>query len=243
MEQRLALRERPRDEGPVMYQKWDDLLFLHWQFEIEEIQRTLPPGLYVDTYEGRAYIGLVPFYMNRIRPRFCPPVPGISYFLEINMRTYVYDDKGIPGVWFYSLDANQWLATKIGRKAFNLPYHYAQMSAKLSEEKEITYRTRRYGTSETSLFRYRPISQVRYAQPGTFEFFLVERYILFALNDGKLYSGQVYHTPYPICEVEVKDYSTTLLEFGGFTRPKDRPDNMLMSPGVDVDIFYIKRVK
>ena len=105
---RLALRERPADRGPVMFQKWRELLFLHWEVDPGEIQRTLPSGLQVDTYADKAYVGIVPFYMCEVRPRFCPSLPGLSNFLEINLRTYVYDERGVAGVWFYSLDANCW---------------------------------------------------------------------------------------------------------------------------------------
>lgn len=99
-----------------MYQRWRDLLFLHWEYPVEQIQQTLPPGLRVDTYHGQAYLGIVPFFMCDIRPRFLPAVRGISHFLELNLRTYVYDEAGVPGVWFYSLDANQRLAVKVARR-------------------------------------------------------------------------------------------------------------------------------
>ena len=120
--QRLEYQKRPQNKAVVMYQKWRDLLFLHWEFDPQVIQETLPAGLHVDTYQGRAYLGLVPFYMKDIRPRFCPCIPGISNFLEMNLRTYVFDSTGRPGVWFYSLDANQWLAVRIARRFFHLPY-------------------------------------------------------------------------------------------------------------------------
>ena len=120
--QRLLLRQRPVGRTVVMKQAWRNLAFLHWRMPVDVVQRTLPPGLTVDTFDGAAYIGLVPFYMRRIRPRFLPPVPGLSWFLEVNVRTYVIDHNGVPGVWFYSLDANQWFAVKIARRFFKLPY-------------------------------------------------------------------------------------------------------------------------
>ncbi|MBV8901140.1 MAG: DUF2071 domain-containing protein, partial [Verrucomicrobia bacterium] len=101
------LRERQYPAAPVvvMRQRWLDLLFLHWRWDPVEVQRTLPPGLTVDTWEDDAWIGIVPFAMRGVRPRFCPSVPGISHFLELNLRTYVRDRLGRPGIWFYSLDA------------------------------------------------------------------------------------------------------------------------------------------
>ena len=128
-----------------MYQRWDDLLFLHWSYDPLAIQRTLPRGLTVDTFEGKAYIGIVPFFMRDVRPSFCPRLPGISDFLELNVRTYVYDEHGVPGVWFYSLDANQWLAVRAARRFFCLPYFDSKMKAdKNPTTAEIRYLSHRH---------------------------------------------------------------------------------------------------
>ena len=99
-EQRDFMRSYPEGELPVMYQRWEKLLFLHWEMDPEVIQSTLPSGLYVDNYEGKAYVGIVPFYMRGIRPRGFPAIPYLSNFLECNVRTYVHDENGVPGVWF-----------------------------------------------------------------------------------------------------------------------------------------------
>ena len=81
-----------------MYQQWRDLLFLHWEYSAAAIQATLPDGLFVDSFDGKAYLGVVPFFMRNIRPRFLPAVPGISNVMELNLRTYVHDPAGVPGV-------------------------------------------------------------------------------------------------------------------------------------------------
>ena len=121
--------ERPETAGPVvMWQRWDDLLFLHWEFDPRVIQATLPPGLTVDTHAGRAWVGVVPFRMAAVRPRVLPPVPGLSWFWELNVRTYVRDVRGRPGVWFYSLDCDQPLACAIARRFFHLNYRDADMA-------------------------------------------------------------------------------------------------------------------
>jgi uncharacterized protein YqjF (DUF2071 family) len=225
-----------------MYQKWRDLLFLHWAYDPAEIQQTLPPGLVVDTFEGKAYLGIVPFFMKDVHPRFSPNVPGISHFMETNVRTYAYDDQGVAGVWFYSLDANQWLAVKAARLFFKLPYFYARMTAKREAGREIDYATWRYGTDRalSSHFRYRAQSTLFQAQPGSLEFFLIERYILFAhLGGGKLLKGQVHHQPYPICQAEVTTWDDHLLTLDGLRSTGRNPDHIVMSPGVDVDIFAL----
>ena len=100
IQNRLAEREKPK-LPTVMYQRWEELLFLHWPVEPQVVAKVLPPGLAVDTYKGRAWLGVVPFSMRDVRPRFLPAVPGLSSFPELNLRTYVVDELGRPGVWLY----------------------------------------------------------------------------------------------------------------------------------------------
>ncbi|MDX1523059.1 MAG: DUF2071 domain-containing protein, partial [Anaerolineae bacterium] len=241
---RLALRARPQHQGPVIFQSWRELLFLHWEIPPADIQQTLPPGLFVDTFEGKAYLGLVPFFMRDIRPRFFPAVPGISNFLEVNVRTYVYDEHGIPGVWFYSLDANQWLAVLMARTFFKLPYFYARMAAKADPAtNHIEYTVWRRGTDrkQASRFNYRGLGHTYQAEPGSLEFFLVERYILFAYSSrrNRLAVGQVHHQPYAICPADVSKWDHRLFGLGGLPTPQRPPDHLLFSPGVMVDVFAL----
>ena len=108
--------------GPVvMYHRWVDLLFLHWPVPVEMLRPLIPAGLEIDTFEGVAYIGLVPFTMTKLRPWWGPPVPGLSNFHETNVRTYVHNKGRDPGVWFFSLDAAQSIAVKIARVFWDLP--------------------------------------------------------------------------------------------------------------------------
>lgn len=243
LEQRLAARQRPADQWQVMFQTWHDLLFLHWSFAPEIIQSSLPPGLTVDTWEGKAYLGIVPFLMRNIRPRFLPAVPGISNFHEINLRTYVYDKHGRPGVWFYSLDANQWLAVRTARALFQLPYFDAQMSHS-KDDFQFTYSSKRKQEQKSpSRFDYARVSPIGFAKPGSFEFFLVERYLLFAYRrNGQLYSGQVVHKPYDLHTSLVTSWDTGLIELAGFKAPNRPPDHTLFSRGVNVDVFPIQKI-
>ncbi len=244
LEQRSYYCERPIGRHPVMYQRWCNLLFLHWAIEPEVIQATLPDGLYVDSFEDRAYLAIVPFFMKGIRPRALPAVPGISNFLEVNLRTYVYDAKGRPGVWFYSLDANQWLAVHLARSLFHLPYYHARMSAK-NDAGTIDYlssRRTRAG-SEESRFCYKPLEALPSVREDSLEFFLIERYLLFSIDTThrQLYSGQVHHSPYPLFSVEVSKSDTTLATLSGFALESPEPEHMLFSPGVDVEVFSLER--
>lgn len=244
-EQRFQLRERPPCR-PVMYQSWQELLFLHWRIDADIIQRTLPAGLHVDTFDGAAWLGVVPFFMRNIRPWWFCSVPGISNFLELNLRTYVCDDAGRPGVWFYSLDASQPLAVWAARTFFHLPYQHARMQATVARESgHVEYRSHRTGTPEdaVSRFEYEPTGEVRTAAPETFEFFLVERYLLFAdLGGGRLASGQVHHVPYPVQNVKVTEWDSRIIELGRFAGPGRPPEHALCSRGVDVEIFGLQGV-
>lgn len=234
--QRLALRERPAQPF-VMRQRWQDLLFLHWRCDPDVVQATLPPGLHVDTFDGCAWVAIVPFLMRRIRPRFCPRVPGISDFLEMNLRTYVHDDQGRPGVWFYSLECDLPLAVWIGRTLFHLPYQHADMSITRATDDTIRYTSQRRGDSRVSEFIYRLEKETRHAGEGSLEFFLAERYLLYANSPHGLRTGRVHHTPYPLCAVALGGWDTRIFELNGLPAPQTPPDHVIGSPGVDVSVY------
>ena len=241
--QRLGARVRPKG-SPVMFQSWRDLLFLHWEYSVAAIQATLPDGLFVDTFAGKAYLGIVPFFMRNIRPRFLPAVPGISNFMELNLRTYVYDRSGVPGVWFYSLDANQWLAVKIARQLFHLPYQHAQMKSSRTPEGRIRYESLRNGkraNGASCLFEYAPGLELPQPSPDSLEFFLVERYRLYSRAPDGLRRGAVFHPPYPLCRAEVAAWDEQLLALDGFARTGRPPDHIIMSRGVDVSVFPLEQ--
>ena len=219
-----------------MHQCWQRLLFMHWRWDAVEIQGTLPPGLYVDSFQGNAWLAIVPFYMRGIRPRFLPSVPGISDFLELNVRTYVHDEQGRPGVWFYSLDCNQPLAVWTARSLFHLPYQHASMRAEVSDG-WIDYGCQRRGERARSHFRYRIASESRAAEPGSLAFFLAERYLLFSLTPRGLRCGQVNHLPYPLAGATLEQWDVNPLLQAGFTDPQRPPDHIIGSAGVDVCVY------
>jgi len=238
IDDRIAATRRPA-QAPVMFQRWRDLLFLHWAVDPETIADTLPPGLSVDLHDGKAWIGLVPFFMRGVRPRRLPAVGSLSNFLEMNVRTYVHDDSGRPGVWFYSLDANQPIAVRLARGLFHLPYFHADMSASTADGL-IDYHCARRGRSETpSRFLYAGGDPLPRPEPGSLEFFLVERYFLFAWKERSktLAAGQVHHEPYPVRSARCETFSTTALSQAGFPVGERPPDHALFSPGVEVDVF------
>jgi len=234
-DQRLATRERLQ-QAVVMYQRWEKLLFLHWRWDATEVQKRLPQGLYVDTFEGDAWVGVVPFYMRRIRPRFTPAVRGISDFLELNVRTYVHDGKGRPGVWFFSLDCNQPLAVWTARALFRLPYRHAVMTAAETAEGMVHYTSRLKNAASASEFKYRLEPASTFAEPGTLEFFLAERYLLFAQTRRGLRCGRVYHTPYPLSAVTLGKWTDQPLLENQFASPGRPPDHVVGASAVSVNI-------
>jgi len=206
----------------------------------EIVQPTLPRGLSVDTYDGMAWIGIVPFCMRRVRPVMLPLLS--SNFLELNLRTYVKDHRGAPGVWFYSLDANDPLAVWAARLFFGLPYTHAKMHVEGRDE-EIRYSCRRFGSSASLEYRFRPSENIGEAKLGSLEFFLVERYRLFAISRGRLLTGRVYHSPYELANAMVSKLDKRLLELDGLRSPSGPPDNVLYSPGVDVTVYPVEVVR
>lgn len=239
-EQRLEAQERPSG-SPVMFQSWRALLFLHWETPPDIVQASLPPGLFVDVYDGKAYLGIVPFLMHNVRPRFLPALPHLSRFPEINLRTYVHDHEGRPGVWFYSLDVPRQLAVWAARKFFHLPYFRSRIEVR--EEGGVwNYRCVRKGEggdSEPS-FQYRPQSPLGESRAGRLEFFLVERYRLFsAAPSGRIWAGRVHHPPYGLRSVKLDQWSETLFRLADFTPPGRRPDHAVFADGVDVEVFSL----
>lgn len=235
LETRLRVRERPM-RSHIMHQRWEKLAFLHWRWDPAEIQRTLPPGLHVDTFQGSAWLAIVPFFMRGIRWRMTPAVPGISNFLELNVRTYVHDDQGRPGVWFYSLDCDQPVAVWTARTFFHLPYQHAHMHAECSQG-EINYVSQRRGHTHGTCYRYQLASTSELAEPSTLEFFLAERYLLFSQTPRGLRCGQVWHTPYPLAYTSLAEWSVEPLLQAGFTDPQRPPDHVIGSAGVDVMVY------
>ncbi|MDG1358507.1 MAG: DUF2071 domain-containing protein [Akkermansiaceae bacterium] len=242
-QQRLNQRDQP-SSPVVMRQSWSHLLFLHWEMDPAIIQEHLPPGLTVDTYDGKAYLGIVPFHMDNVRPSFCPTVPGLSWFLELNLRTYVHDENGVPGVWFFALDCNQWLAVKLARGLFHLPYQHAQMES-YQHEGTLNYISRRKGKGceQSQIFKYpAELTHSETAEVGSLEFFLLERYRLFSVGrSGSIYSGLVHHSPYRYQEVDITDYSTRIFSLCGFDEPSTPPVSSLIAETAHVNIHPLNK--
>lgn len=241
-ESRLKARDAC-DEKIFAHQFWRELLFLHWKCDPEEIQKTLPPGLYVDTFQGEAYISLIPFFMEEVKLRFLPTIPGLTNFIEINLRTYVYDKKGTPGVWFYSLDLNSWLAARFAKKTYSLPYFFSKLESTKTED-EITIKGSCQDEPKIPIkIAYRRSKENgSTAELESLDFFLIERYILFAYGSDCLYKARVHHSPYSLCKGAITELNHELLAVNSFDQFKTPADLVHYSKEVSVDIFNIGRI-
>lgn len=242
---RIAPTRRPAGRS-VMRQNWRKLLFLHWVIDPAQLRPLVPAGLELDLFDGKAYLGLVPFTMTGVRPIWAPAVRGLSSFHETNVRTYVHHRGRDPGVWFLSLDAANSIAVRLARALWHLPYHYAhmQLSAGESDRPNLSYESERLWPGPIpgrASIRAAATGAPFAAEPGTLEHFLAERYILYAQKNDRLFSGRVYHTPYPLQTAQVDRCDESLFAAVGLLRPTAEP-LAHYAEGVSVHIFPLKQV-
>ena len=215
-----ALPKRPW----VLQMEWLDLLFMHWALPPELLAPQLPLGLELDTFNGKAYLGVVPFMMQNVYPRGTFAVKGLSHFPELNVRTYVRAG-GKAGVWFFSLDADNKPAVRLARSAFKLPYFDAAMTYE-PLSKEIRFESRRtHKNAERATFvgRYRPDSSVRTAKKGGLEYFLTERYCLYSGDDSKLLRGDIHHMPWDLQDAQADISVNHMSDQIGIALPDEEP--------------------
>jgi uncharacterized protein YqjF (DUF2071 family) len=223
--------------------RWADLAFLHWPIPPERLQPLLPAGLELDTFDGSAWLGVVPFRMEAIRHRLLPPLPGARAFPELNVRTYVRH-AGLRGVYFFSLDAAHRPAVRVARRTFHLPYFDARMSCDRSPATgTITYhstRTHRLAPPATFDATYAPILNAPPATPppGTLEYFLTARYCLYSHSPtGQIFRGHIDHPPWPLqpaaCDLSINTMATPL------SLPLDGPPLAHFSARLDVVAWSI----
>lgn len=240
---------RPNDKV-AGYHCWSDLLFAHWRVPVALLRPLIPSELEIDTFDGDAWLGLVPFHMSGVRPTWFPAMPLVSEFHETNLRTYVHFQGRDPGVWFISLDAACRAAVEVARWKWHLNYFHATMNLE-REGDDIRYSSQRTDSRSPrradvdisakigSALNPMPGTSV---EPGTLEHFLVERYILYA-NDhrGRLLRGRVHHIPYPVRSAEVVSCRQTLAS-AAEVPVSGQPEHVVYCEGVTVDIFPLRRV-
>lgn len=239
---RLAMRQRPAGL-PIMYQNWGQLLFMHWCIDPKFLRPLIPAQLEIDTFDGSAWIGVVPFTMWGIRASFLPAIPGTSAFHELNVRTYVHH-RGVPSVWFLSLDAANRLAVWGARTFYHLPYFKARMSLTQSGNaiRYSSVRKDRRGEPAELQANWSIGETLSSALPGSLEFFLTERYCLDTEHNGKLYRARIHHQPWPLQKAKLNSLESTMIESHGLPTPGGEP-LLHYCEKLNVEIWRLKRIQ
>lgn len=204
-----------------MFQTWHDLLFAHWPIPLEALRPLVPHQLPLDTFDGKCWLGIAPFHMSGVRARGVPPLPGLSRFPEVNVRTYCTLD-GKPGVFFFSLDAANRPAVWAARSFYHLPYFFARMEAQVAGD-DVSYFSRRLNGEAELQARYRPIAPVQLRRPGTLEHWLTERYCLYAVADERVYRAEIHHLPWPLQDAHAEFEKNTMAAAAGLSLPPVEP--------------------
>lgn len=232
-----------------MNQCWCDLLFAHWPVPASALRPLIPQRLEIDSFDGTAWIGVVPFRMEAVRPRFVPAVPWLSAFPELNVRTYVELD-GRPGVFFFSLDATNPVAVGLARSLFHLPYFRARITVARTD-RGLVYRSDRThsGAAEGRLeARYGPAGEVFSSTPGSLDHFLTERYCLYASpasvggSSERLYRAEVDHAPWPLQPAEAEFTVNTLLDRVGLERALENAPRLLFARRLEVKVWPLAAI-
>ncbi len=227
----------------VMAQSWHNLLFAHWSFPPETIQALIPAGLTLDTFDGRAWVGVVPFYMRNIRLRGLPPMTYTSAFAELNVRTYVtQDDKA--GVWFFSLDASNRIGVEVARRFFYLPYFITDMRLTQHEHTidYFSHRVDRRTGGGDFIGSYYPVSDIYLSEQDTLDHWLTERYCLYSqAHDGTLFRGEIQHVPWPLQRAEAEIKRNTVTDAHGIHLPDEAPLLHYVEQ-LDIIAWYLQRL-
>jgi uncharacterized protein YqjF (DUF2071 family) len=205
----------------VQGQTWRDLLFAHWPVPAALLRGLVPPALPIDTWDGEAWIAVVPFEVTGLRLRGTSPVPRLSRVAGAEVRAYTTVD-GKPGVYFFSLDAASVLAVAGARATYRLPYFWARMAIDRAGG-EARYRSARVGSTASLRVRYRPTGAVFQARPGTLEHFLIERYCLYTVHGGRIRRADIHHPPWDLQTARAEFAENTMTAAAGVPLPAGEP--------------------
>jgi uncharacterized protein len=222
----------PPNRPWVLAMQWHELLFMHWPVHPSVLRPYIPPALELETFEGTAWLAVTPFSMAGTRPRLVPPLPWVSDFPELNVRTYVTAEgkpgvaEGKPGVWFFSLDAGNPMAVRGARYLFHLPYYDASMASERCDGvmRYTSMRTHRGAPHAEFVARYRPTGPVYRSAVGSIEYWLTERYCLYAANRrGEIWRGDIHHARWPLQPAEAEVERNTMADQLRLILPKGEP--------------------
>jgi uncharacterized protein len=194
----------------VMLQKWENLLFVHWEVSPDLLKGHLPPGLELDLWKGTAWISIVSFKVSKTRLRYLPKIPYVPSMLQVNVRTYVTKN-GEKGVYFFTVDTNK-LSAVIGAKLFTLPYFKATMNMKKRLGTFTMFSSRNKSNANWKV-RYKKQENPFCPNPAKIDYWLLERYVAWSYKYGNLYRGDISHSSWEIHLSEIKIKENSLLAF------------------------------
>ncbi len=228
-------RAWPMPETPWSFaMTWLDVAFLHWRVDERALAKLVPPSVELETFDGAAWLGIVPFLMTGTRPRGVPPLPPFSRFPELNVRTYVTRD-GRPGIWFFSLDAASRWFVEVAKWRYKLPYRHARM-AHLRDGDQVRYESGRPGAAFSG--SYRGEGDLFQAEPGTLEHFLTEHYCLYTEDGGRVYRAEIHH---PAWDLQRADAVVDLNTMAPLPLPAGAA-HALFSPRQDVVVWPLEEI-
>ncbi len=227
----------------IMRQRWRNLLFSHWPIPLETLRRHIPSELEIDTYQGRAYLGVIVFMIEGIHLRGLSSLSLTPVFSEVNLRTYVHY-QGKPGVFFLSLDVGDWASYTIAKRWYRLPYKKALISFQ-KEGQSFACQSVRKGTIDPPIsfgVKYAPASEVYVPKEGTLDHWLTERYCLFSTNNGSnIYCGEIHHRPWPLQKAKADISKNTLFTPFRMEGSEGKPI-CHFSKGLDTLFWNIKKI-
>ena len=239
----VTRRPRELERPTVLRQRWDEIAYFHWPYPPEVVQRLLPSGVAVDTFDGAAWVGLIPFEMRDVRIASGPVVPYLGRFIEVNVRTYVVDSLGRRAVWFFSLDVPRSWIVAVARTVFALPYCWARAGHQVVGDRHAYRTQRRWPRSggPSSEMTFRVGGEIEDHERTALDDFLTARWALVTRRGDGLRYGPVQHPSWRlhrVGEVEIRD---ELIEAAGLPRPHGVP-HALYSPGTEVAVGWLEDV-
>jgi uncharacterized protein len=227
---------------PVLRQRWAELAYLHWRYEPSVIQRLMPAGVRVDTYDGSAWVGLIPFEMRDVQLGPTPPLPWLGSFIEINVRTYVIDPSGRRAVWFFSLDVPRLAVVAIARSVFALPYCWADAHHTVVGDSHRYRMERRWPRVSQPMvdIGFRVGERLDNDEVGDLEHFLSARWALLTSRRARLLYGRVHHARWPLHRIDDLHVDESVIAAAGLPAP-DGPPHAMYSPGVDVELAWFDK--
>jgi uncharacterized protein YqjF (DUF2071 family) len=224
----------------VLRQRWTELAYFHWPYEPSVVQRLLPEGVRIDTFDGAAWVGLIPFVMRDVRLGPTPAVPYLGTFVEINVRTYVVDPLGRRSVWFFSLDVPRSVIVGVARSVFALPYCWSHTDYRADGAQ------RNYAMSRRWPRRTRPTAEIEFtigdpiSDVADVDHFLTARWALLTSRRGRLLYGRVDHPRWPLHEIDAYRLHQDVVEAAGLPSPHGDP-RTACAPAVDVQVGWLER--